>query len=421
MKSGWNERLRSIEAGIGLVRNAGLAHLVAEDSRLDGRQITLEGERLINFGSCSYLGLETDERLKNAACAAVERYGVVFSSSRAYVSVPLFAEYERLMAELVGRHPVVLAPSTSLAHQAALPVLVGERDAVCYDVMVHSSVQAVLPTLLQRGVPCEPIPHNRLDLLERRARRLAANHERVFYLCDGVYSMHGDLADLAGLSDLMERMPALFAYVDDAHGVGWAGRHGAGVVLGERGLHERMAVALSLSKSFATGGAIVTVHDRELARRIFSCGAPLIFSGPLQPAQLGAGIASALIHLSPEIGALQERLRVRIRLFDELSAALGVEVVAPSRSPIRFIEIGRSEAAIEVARHLRAAGFFLNISVFPAVAHGRAGVRLMLTCQHTAEDVAALVRELARCLEAQNPKSTRGKRSPLTFRASRPS
>lgn len=419
MKPGWSERLRSIEAGIGLVRGAGLAHLVAEDSRLDGRQITLNGERLVNFGSCSYLGLETDERLKTAACAAVERYGVVFSSSRAYVSVPLFDEYEGLMSELVGRHPVVIAPSTSLLHQAALPVLVGERDAVCFDVLVHSSVQAVLPTLLQRGVPCEPIPHNRIDLLERRARRLAQNHERIHYLCDGVYSMHGDLADLDALGDLLDRMPRLFAYVDDAHGVGWAGRHGAGVVLGERGLHERMAVALGLAKSFATGGAVVTVQDPELSRRIFSCGAPLIFSGPLQPAQLGAGIASALIHLSPEIGVLQERLRVRIRLFDELSAALGVRMPRPGRSPIRFVEVGAADAAIEVARRLRTAGFFVNASVFPAVAHGRAGVRLMLTCQQTAEDVAALARELARCLETVRPK--RAKRSPVTIRASRPS
>jgi 7-keto-8-aminopelargonate synthetase-like enzyme len=418
MKSAWSERVQRIEATLGLLKDAGLAHCVAEDSRLDGREITLRGERLVNFGSCSYLGLETDERLKAAACAAVERYGVVFSSSRAYVSLPLFDEYEGLLSELVGRHPVVVASSTSLLHQSALPVLVGERDAVCFDVMVHSSVQAVLPTLVQRGIPCEPIPHNRIDLLERRARRLAATHERVHYLCDGVYSMHGDIAKLEELGALLDRVPELFAYVDDAHGVGWAGRHGSGVVLGERGLHEHMCVALSLSKSFATGGAVIALPNAELARRVFTCGGPLIFSGPLQPAQLGAGIASALIHLSPEIGVLQERLRERIRLFDGLLAELGVKAFAPNRSPIRFVEIGTNEAAIEVGARLRAAGFFVNVSVFPAVARGRAGVRLLLTCQQTNEDIEALARELARSLESPRP-AVGARRAELTTRASR--
>jgi 7-keto-8-aminopelargonate synthetase-like enzyme len=287
--------------------------------------------------------------------------------------------------------------------------------------MVHSSVQAVLPALAQRGVHCEPVPHNRIDVLERRARRLALTHDRVFYLCDGVYSMHGDLAKLDELFELLDRLSYLFAYVDDAHGVGWAGRHGAGIVLGERGLHERMAVALGFAKSFATGGALVALPNAELADRVFSCAGPLIFSGPLQPAQLGAGIASALIHLSPEVGVLQERLRSRIRLYDEVAATLGVESAVASRSPIRFVELGSDEAAVEVAARLRAEGFFVNVSTFPAVARGRAGVRLMLTCQQKPEDVERLVRALARALERSSPATVREQPGAPDLRVLRPS
>ena len=285
-KSSGNERIAQLETVIEMLAGAGVAHLGARDRRLDGRHLELAGRRVVHFGSCSYLGLETDPRLKQGACEAVERFGVVFSSSRAYVSVPLFAEFEELLARMVGGFPVVVAPSTSLAHQAALPVLVDDRDAVCFDFLAHTSLQAVLPVLRERGVHCEPIPHNRIDVLERRAKRLAATHRRVFYLCDGVYGMHGDLAPLDELYALLERLPALFAYVDDAHGVGWAGRHGAGVVLGERRLHERMLVALGFSKSFGAGGAALVVPDAALGRRIFGCGGPMIFSGPLQPAHL---------------------------------------------------------------------------------------------------------------------------------------
>ncbi len=140
--------------------------------------------------------METDARLKAAACEAVLRYGTQFSSSRAYVGVPLYAEYHALLRELVGGLPTVVAQTTTLGHMAAMPVLIGDHDAVLYDVQVHSSVQAVLPTLQQRGIPCEPVRHNRLDRLEQRVQKLAQKYQRVFYLCDGVYSMHGDTLDV---------------------------------------------------------------------------------------------------------------------------------------------------------------------------------------------------------------------------------
>lgn len=402
MKSTWNERLQLMETNLDLLSRAGLAHQTVRNHRLDGRLIELGRGQAVNFGSCSYLGLETDERLKRAAAEAVERFGVVFSSSRAYVSVPLYAEYEALLSRMAGGRPVVLAPSTSLVHQAALPVLVGDRDAVCYDTFAHSSLQATLPTLLQRGVHCEPLPHNRIDVLERRARRLAQTHSRVFYVCDGVYSMHGDIAKLDELFDLLDRMPALVAYVDDAHGVGWTGRYGAGVVLGEHPPHERVIVALGLAKSFATGGGLVAVPEPELAKRIFTCGSPLIFSGPLQPAQLGAGIASAKIHLSPELPPLQERLRARVELFDALAAALGITCVASERAPIRFLEVGSAERATVLARSLLEAGFYVNVSTFPAVPRGHAGVRFMLNVNQTLEDVRRFAHELAHGLDDED-------------------
>jgi 7-keto-8-aminopelargonate synthetase-like enzyme len=77
--------------------------------------------------------------------ASVLRYGVQFSTSRAYVAAPPYAELEQMLSEMAGGAPVVLAATTSLAHLGALPVLVGERDAVLYDAQVHASVQTVLP------------------------------------------------------------------------------------------------------------------------------------------------------------------------------------------------------------------------------------------------------------------------------------
>jgi 7-keto-8-aminopelargonate synthetase-like enzyme len=396
IRTSLSERVDLLEATASILKARGLIHRVAEDERLDGRSITLDGSSLVNFGSCSYLGLETDARLKAAACEAVLRYGVQFSSSRAYVSAPLYAEFEAALSHLVGGLPLVLAQTTSLGHLAALPVLVSERDAVLYDTQVHNSVQAVLPTLKQQGTTCEAVAHNRLDRVEERARRLALDHDRVFYLCDGVYSMHGDSVNADDLFALLDRQPALHAYVDDAHGVGWAGRNGAGIVLGRNGLHPRMIVALGLSKAFAASGAAIVVPTPELAQRLFTCGSTMIFSGPLQPAQLGAGIAAARILLSDELPQLQRAVLERIELFDSVAAREGLAVKPCPPSPIRFVEVGREDTAMELCCALRAAGYFVNVAVFPAVPRRRAGVRLMLNRHQTLEDVRGLALELSR-------------------------
>ena len=372
----------------------GLIHLTAEGSASDGRHLRLRGRQLVNFGSCSYLGLEVDERLKQGACEAIQRYGVQFSSSRAYVSTPLYAEFEELLEKIFGS-PVVVTQTTSLGHLAALPVIVGEGDAVLYDVLVHASVQAVLPTLRAAGVPCQQLPHNRVDRLHETLTELSTRHDKIWYLCDGIYSMHGDRAPLAELLALQARHPKLHLYVDDAHGMSWTGQRGVGTVLGGNGIPPRTVVALGLSKAFAAAGAAFVFADDELRRQVRSCGSTLIFSGPLQPGQLGAGIASAKLHLSEELPARQSLLRQRIQLFNELSLDSGLRIRDTSESPVRFIEVGAEEDALERGSALADAGFFTNLSVFPAVPRRRAGIRVMLTTHHTEEDVVRLVQALA--------------------------
>jgi 7-keto-8-aminopelargonate synthetase-like enzyme len=391
-----------------LARSRGLVCQVAEDDRFDGRTITVNGRRLVNFGSCSYLGLETDARLKTAACEAVLRYGVQFATSRAYVATPLYRELERLLSEMAGGAHVVLAATTSLAHLGALPVLVGERDAVLYDTQVHASAQAVLPELRLRGIACEPVRHNRLDKLEQRAQALSRTHERVFYVCDGVYSMYGDRLDVDGLYSVLARNPSLFAYIDDAHGVGWSGARGAGTVLGRRSIHPRMVVVLGLAKSFAAAGGALVLPDPELADKVLTCGRTLIFSGPVQPAQLGAGIASAKIHLSDELPHLQDRLISRIDAFDQATRRVGLAVASLERSPIRFISIGDELRTIELAASLLERGHYVNVAYYPAVPRRRAGIRVVLNSHHTPDDLTLLVDDIARQLNVVRPAQRAG-------------
>jgi 7-keto-8-aminopelargonate synthetase-like enzyme len=370
-----------------------------DDGPLDGRTLTLAGRSHVNFGSCSYLGLELDQRMRQAVCDAVMRYGTQFSASRGYMSAPLYPELEASLDEMFGGHVLVCA-STSLGHLAALPTLIGAGDAVILDQQVHASVQTAANPLRLQGTTVEMIRHNRMDRLERMIQKLAPTHEKVWYLADGVYSMFADLAPFAELTDLLARYPQLHLYIDDSHGVGWAGRHGRGPALEAMGLPDRMVVAASLNKSFAAAGGALIFPNTELRRRVRTLGGPMLFSGPIQPPMLGAALASAKIHLSPEIELRQAALRERIELFDELMAEFCIPTATTDVTPIRYVPLGLPRVAHDVIEHLMEDGFYTNLGTFPAVPMKHAGVRMTITLHQTHDDIRALAESLARHVPA---------------------
>jgi 7-keto-8-aminopelargonate synthetase-like enzyme len=379
----------------GVRRGLLLNHL--EDDRLDGRLVTVHGQRLVNFGSCSYLGLETDPRMKAAVQDAVDRFGTQFSSSRTYASAPLYRVAEEKFAEVFGR-PVIVAPSTSIGHIATMPTLMTSRDVLLLDHQVHHSVQTAATLVQAGGALVELIPHCDLRVLEEHLQ--THRDRRVWYATDGLYSMYADFFPARELDDLAARYGNLWLYVDDAHSASWTGTHGRGYALEQLSpaTLARTVVAASLNKSFAGAGGAITFPNAEFRRLVMTVGGPLIFSGPVQPPMLGALVASARLHLSPELPGRQELLRSRIRLFNRLAAEAGLPVVAESEAPIRFVGAGVSSVAYRLTARMREAGFFVNTAAFPAVPAKRAGARLALTLHQTEDDVAAVVAALARNL-----------------------
>ncbi len=324
----------------------GMLHNHVEDEVLDGRHITIDGRRMVNFGSCSYLGLETHPVLKAAVQDAVERFGTQFSSSRGYASAPMYRDAEEELTALFGR-PTLITPSTSMGHIAAMPTLIGSCDALLLDHQVHHSVQTAAKLVQAGGARVELIPHNDLRTLDRRLTSYRRTHRRVWYAADGLYSMYADFLPAEELNELVEAHANLALYVDDAHAASWTGRHGRGFAL-ERlsaAALARTVVALSLNKSFAAAGGAIAFPSEESRRRVATVGGPLIFSGPVQPPMLGAILGSARLHRSPEVAARQELLRDRIRLFNRLAAEAALPVVSESEAPIRCVGAGVASVA----------------------------------------------------------------------------
>ena len=389
-----SDRLQLLDEIFTEAAERGLLLQTAKDEALDGRTIRLTDRDLVSFGSCSYLGLEMDERLKQGVVEAVGRYGTQFSSSRTYLSAPAYEELEALLGRLFGGS-VMLAASTSLGHLATLPTVVGANDAVILDQQVHHSVQLAVNQLRVTGVTVEVVRHNRMDLLEERVEELARTHERIWYMADGVYSMFADLAPVDELAAMHARHEQLHLYFDDSHGMSWAGRHGRGTVLDRMPIRPRMIVAASLNKAFAAAGGAFVFSSEEEARRVRTCGGTMIFCGPIQPPMLGAALASARIHLSPEIDELQARLRDRVTLCNRLLEEHALPLVAPSEAPIRYVGCGVPRIAHAMAERLLEEGYYVNAAFFPAVPMKQGGIRAPISVHHTPEDIRGLVEAMA--------------------------
>lgn len=375
--------------------DAGMLRNRIEDLVLEDPYITIDGQRLLNFGSASYMALGRDSRLEAAAIDAVRRYGTSYASSTAYTSLPLYPILEEKLGEIFGA-AVVVAQTTTLAHLAVLPVAIAPDDAVLMDAHAHSSVQLAAMAVKGMGATVETVPHNDVGAIRERLKERAGSGGRIWYLADGIYSMLGDLAPVREVAELMDEFPMLHCYYDDAHGIGWQGLHGRGSVLSQVPWHDRMIVVGGLSKSFGALGAVAAFGDASLAWRVQACGGPVTFSGPIQPAALGAAVASASIHLSDEHAVRQSRLLKQIDLVRTRLTEMQLPTLSLATSPIWFIRIGGVDHVVELLRRLRDEGYYLNPSTFPMVPIGYAGVRFAQTLSHSDEQLNGLLDALGR-------------------------
>lgn len=386
--------LRLHRRNVDLSTDAGLTGVRFSDVG-DGSTLALDGRQVANFGNCSYLGLAVDPRLKEAAISAIERFGPLYSSSQMYSAIDLYSELEELMKEMTDAPAVVLPPTTTLGHLATLPTLVGPTDGVVLDSHSHASLQMTVQVLAARGVDIHPVPHNDRASLEETIGQASEQYRRVWYVCDGVYSMFGDLAPLGFISALADRFPNLYTYYDDAHGFSWLGKHGRGYVLDAIPLSERTVVAVGLAKSFGSGGAVLFFGDPDLATTVRRLGGPMTFSGPIHPPSLGAAVASAHIHLSDEHLELRRRILDQIGLVASLLAHHQLPSMSWSETPIWFIRTGDPDKVVDLGGRLLDDGFYVNVSAFPAVPMGLGGIRFTHTLNNTDVQIEALVERIA--------------------------
>ncbi|WOH75664.1 aminotransferase class I/II-fold pyridoxal phosphate-dependent enzyme [Bradyrhizobium sp. NDS-1] len=341
---------------------------------------------LIDFVSCSYLGLDNHPLIVAAAIEAAEGHrSWPWSRSRTRVSFDLLGELEYALSEMFCAR-VLAFSSGMLANVGSIPILAsgrltgGSKPVVVFDRFAHNSLLHQRP-LIAEETRVETIAHNDIDDLERLCRE----NSLVAYVCNGVYPIGGD-APTKELHQLQERY-GLFLYMDDALGLSIFGPHGEGFARSNypQWLGERTIIAASLAKGFGAAGGMLMLGTAE-HEATFRCSIPYAFSGAPNPAAIGAALASCKIHRSAELKQRLATLSQRIDLFDRRLAT----AQQGNSLPIRMIAIGSEASAIETARGLFDMGFYTSVTPLSADGVGKVGIRVCITAEHAVRDIERL-------------------------------
>lgn len=376
----------------------GVIRLKARKDEYSNRVIHIEEKPLVNFATNNFLGFETDPRVKEAAIDGINRYGVFTSVSRTYFSYEHYLELEDKLEKIFGL-PVFISNNTSLGHFSYLPIIIGKNDAIITDQFLHASVQVAVQYMKGGGVYNEMIRHNKMDDLEARIKVLSESYDRVWYLADSVYSMHGDVAPMKDIEVLLNNYDKFHVYIDDAHGMSWIGENGKGYCFHSIPKHEKLYAICALNKGFGGTSAALVFPNKETKELVHNCGFPVIFSSPTMHAGVTAASKIADIHLSVEIYEKQIMLSERIEYFNRRAKELNLPLANKCHTPIFYLGLGSLEEVFRFSKHLQSRGFLMNVASAPSVPMNQSGLRFILGLHQTIDDIENLLCEIAQFME----------------------
>ena len=351
-----------------------------------GRYIMRENCKMLNMSSNDYLGLASNENLRQSF---LQQYGDNFpsftsSSSRLLTgNFPVYTDLEQLIAQRFQRESVLLFNSGYHANLGILPALTTTKSLILADKLVHASMIDGI-----RLSQCEffRYRHNDYEHLKNLLEKNAGKFDRTFIVTESVFSMDGDVVDLNYLVQLKKQFPNTYLYVDEAHAIGVYGKNGLGIAERANVIADIDLLVGTFGKALASMGAYV-VCDQILKECLINQMRPLIFSTALPPFNV------AWTHFIFE--RLPQLSKERTHL-EQLSAFLRQEVehrtqIMPSQTCIIPYILGENEATLAKAKDLQEEGYYCLPIRPPTVPKGTSRIRLSLTADMTMDEVKQVV------------------------------
>lgn len=344
-----------------------------------GTEVDMEGHRVLMFGSNAYTGLTGDQRVIDAAHAALDKYGSGCAGSRFLNgTLDLHLQLEKELAEFVGKDNALCFSTGFSVNQGVLAMVVGRNDYIICDDRDHASIvdgrRLSFATQLH-------YKHNDMEDLERILQNLP--HDAIkLIVVDGVFSMEGDLAKLPEIVELKHKYNCSIM-VDEAHGIGVFGRQGRGVC-DHFGLTDEVDLIMgTFSKSLASIGGFIA-GDKDTINYLRHTCRTYIFSASDTPAATAAALeALHIIQQEPErLEHLWNITHYALKRFKEEGFEIG-----DTESPIIPLYVRDIEKTFLVTKLAFENGVFINPVIPPACAPQDTLVRFALMATHSQEQV----------------------------------
>ncbi len=352
-----------------------------------GATTRIDGQELINFASYDYISANTHPAVLKAATDAISAYGISASASRLVAGErPLHAILEQKLASVYGTEAAVCFVSGYLTNATIISCVVGPKDLVIHDELIHNSV---LSGVKLSGASRRFFRHNDPVDLEKILSSIEGDFDRILVIVEGVYSMDGDIANLPELVRLRSKY-GFWLMVDEAHALGVLGETG-------RGTFEHFGIDSSsvdiwmgtLSKTASSCGGYVA-GSLPLIEILKAQAGGFVYSVGLSPALASAAHASLLV-LENEPERVTS-LRRNGQLFLQLAQQAGLDTGPSEGYSVVPVIVGDSLRAVQLSNDLLKAGINALPIIYPAVQEGMARLRFFLTSDHTPEQIAQAVK-----------------------------
>ncbi len=349
-----------------------------------GKDIEVNGRRLLNLSSNDYLGLGDDTALLEGYLREfrLSSHAMTSSSSRLLTgNHPLYDQLENALAALYNRQSAMVFNSGYHANIGILPALCNRHDLVLSDRLNHASI---IDGMKIAEAPYQRYRHADYDHLEELLAGAQGRYRQMFIVTESVFSMDGDLADLSRLVALKEKYGA-FLIVDEAHGVGVFGVHGLGLCEASGMVPQIDIITGTFGKALASTGAFA-VMSSLVREYLLNTMRSFIFTTALPPVILGW----SLLTLERQVSMFSERaalLQLAARLRHELTGR-GFDV--PGESHIVPVITGGNDLAVALAERLKDAGFLCMPVRPPTVPEKGARIRISLRSTLQWEDIARI-------------------------------
>jgi 8-amino-7-oxononanoate synthase len=373
-----------------LKRNISIPFFLTNDIANSSNAV-INGRQYVNFSGYNYLGLSGHPEVSSAAKDAIDRFGTSVSASRIVSGqISLHVELEKIIADFLGVEDCLVFVSGYNTNVTTLGHLFGRKDLVIHDDLAHNSI---LTGCHLTNASRMSFPRNDWSKLEELLSEHRANYQRVIIVIEGTYSMDGNIPDLLKAIELKKRFDAMLM-VDEAHSLGVIGKTGRGI--GEHFSVDRRDVDIwmgSLSKSFASCGGFIA-GSKSLIEYLKFSAPGFIFSVGLSPPDTAAAMAAFLvIQKEPERII---RLRHNTEKFLSLAHKAGLDTGMNNGAPIIPILVGDDMLCMQLSRRLFDLGIHVQPIIYPAVMHNDAKLRFFITAEHTEDQIAFTVENLAR-------------------------